>query len=69
MNEPAASLKISVSLHATHGAGDVVLVGARSIDVQVLGPNGEPAADADVLVRDKEATRRFGAQVQDRRIR
>jgi len=56
VNEPAASLKVSMSPQPTHGAGDVVLVGAPIIDVRVLGPNGEPVANADVLVRDREAS-------------
>jgi len=56
VREPATDLAVSMSPQPAHGAGDVVLVGADTVDVRVMGPNGEPAANAEILVRDREAT-------------
>jgi hypothetical protein len=40
----------------THGYGDIVTVGKRTRDIQVLQASGQPAVAAEVLVRDREAT-------------
>ncbi len=40
----------------THGHGDIVVVGSTWAELQVLRPDGEPASDAELLVRDRMAT-------------
>src|SRR5271156_4017440 len=48
---------VTVQFLATHGYGDVVTVGPKSwTHLQVVRPDGKPAARADVLVRDRDAT-------------
>lgn len=49
-------VRLTVEQEPTHGAGDVVTVGASTADLQVLKPDGTPASGADMLVRDKDAT-------------
>jgi hypothetical protein len=40
----------------THGYGDIVVVGTTWLDLQILRPDGLPASDAELLVRDRDAT-------------
>lgn len=40
----------------THGNGDVVTIGDRSTDLQVIGADGQPAPGATILVRDDKDT-------------
>src|SRR5258708_22598753 len=40
----------------THGNGDVVLTGAQHELLRFIGPDGQPAAGASILCRDREAT-------------
>jgi hypothetical protein len=47
---------LRMSPKTTHGSGDIVTIGAPTRYVQVLRSNGQPAAQAEVLVRDEEAT-------------
>lgn len=47
---------LAVEPMPTHGNGDIVLVGATTMSLQVLNPDGKPAAGAAVLARDRNAT-------------
>jgi hypothetical protein len=47
---------LRVKVMPTHGYGDIVVVGTTSVDFQVLRPDGLPASDAELLVRDRDAT-------------
>ncbi len=48
---------VTVQFLGTHGYGDVITVGPKSwTHLQVVRPDGKPAAGAGVLVRDRDAT-------------
>ena len=47
---------VTVQFLATHGYGDVVTVPKSWTHLQVVRPDGKPAAAANVLVRDHDAT-------------
>jgi hypothetical protein len=47
---------MTVQFLATHGYGDVVTVPQSWTHLQVVRPDGKPAAGADVHVRDRDAT-------------
>jgi len=49
-------LQLTVRPRGTHGFGDVVTVGGSKANLQILGSDGKPAAGAEILVRDEEAT-------------
>ncbi len=50
------NIVVTVQFLATHGSGDVVTVPKTWTQVQVVRPDGKPAAGADVHVRDRDAT-------------
>jgi hypothetical protein len=54
----SASLELVIRLKPvpTHGYGDTVVVGTSWVDLQILRADGQAAADAKLLVRDKDAT-------------
>jgi hypothetical protein len=47
---------LTVDSVPTHGDGDIVLVGAAHVDLNVVNPDGSPAVGAAILARDREAT-------------
>jgi hypothetical protein len=49
-------LVLRLKVMPTHGYGDIVVVGTTWVDLQVLRPDGRPASDAELLVRDRDAT-------------
>lgn len=40
----------------SHGYGDIVTLGTPRVQLQVIGPDGQPAKGALVLIRDRDAT-------------
>jgi|ERR1035438_2876614 hypothetical protein len=40
----------------THGYGDIVVMGTTWAELQVLQPDGQPASNANLFVRDSKAT-------------
>jgi hypothetical protein len=54
----AAPMEVALRIKGmpTHGYGDITVVGAPWVDMQVLRPDGQPASSAEVLVRDRDAT-------------
>jgi len=49
-------LALRIDPMPTHGYGDIIGVGTIRVDLQVLRPDGLPASDAELLVRDRDAT-------------
>jgi hypothetical protein len=56
VNDTPVRLVLRVDAMPTHGNGDIVTLGATHTFLRVLDPDGHPAVDAQVLVRDKSAT-------------
>jgi hypothetical protein len=52
----AAEVVVKVQLMPTHGYGDIVTVGTTRVQLQVIGPDGQPATGAHILIRDRDAT-------------
>jgi hypothetical protein len=46
---------VKVQPMATHGYGDIDTVPTTRAQLQVIGPDGEPASGARILVRDRDA--------------
>lgn len=40
----------------THGYGDIVTVGTTRVELKLIGPDGQPANGARILIRDRDAT-------------
>jgi hypothetical protein len=57
-NVTSAPVELVVRLKPmpTHGYGDVVVLGTTWVDLQILRPDGQPASDARLLARDRDAT-------------
>jgi hypothetical protein len=49
-------MALRVAPMPTHGYGDIVVVGTTWAELQVLQPDGQPAPNANVFVRDRKAT-------------
>jgi hypothetical protein len=56
MARVAKKLTVSMTVMGTHGYGDIVPIGIKKAPLLVLRWNGEPAAKALVLARDRDAT-------------
>jgi hypothetical protein len=56
MKSTPLELVLRIQPTPTHGYGDIVVIGTTWVDVQILGPDGLPASDAELLVRDRDAT-------------
>ena len=56
VNEKPVQFTIVVRPKPTAGYGDVVTVGTKKQALKVLRSDGQPAASAEVYVRDREAT-------------
>jgi hypothetical protein len=40
----------------SHGYGDIWTIGTPRVQLQVIGPDGQPAKGAHILIRDRDAT-------------
>jgi hypothetical protein len=49
-------MSLRLKLKPTHGYGDIVVVGTAWVELQVLRHDGQPASNAELLVRDREDT-------------
>jgi hypothetical protein len=47
---------LPVKVMPTHGYGDIIVVGAPTLELQIVQSDGHPASFAQVLMRDKVAT-------------
>ena len=47
---------LRIQFMPTHGYGDIVVVGTKWAELKILQPDGEPASNAKLLVRDRMAT-------------
>jgi hypothetical protein len=56
VNDAPVRLVVKLELLSTRGYGDVIPVGARHVQLQVLTSDGHPVAGASILARDEDAT-------------
>jgi hypothetical protein len=56
VGQKSTEVIVRVQAKSTHGYGDIITVGTRRVQLQVIGPDGQPASGASVLVRDRDAT-------------
>jgi hypothetical protein len=56
VGQQSAEVVVRVEAMWTHGYGDIVTVGTAHTLLQVIGPDGQPASGASILVRDRDAT-------------
>ena len=56
VREEPIRLVLKVEPRPTHGNGDITTIGTQKLSLRVLQPDGRSAANALVLVRDKDAT-------------
>lgn len=52
----ASDIIVRVQPMPTHGYGDVVTLGTTRAHLRVIGPSGQPASGAFILIRDRDAT-------------
>ena len=56
VEDKSFELTLTVTPQPTHGFGDVVPLVNATVEVQIVASDGIPASDAEVFVRDKDAT-------------
>lgn len=56
VGQQPTNLIIKVQAQPTRGYGDVVTLGTTQRHFQVIGPDGQPASGARILIRDRDAT-------------
>jgi hypothetical protein len=56
VSQQSTQVIVRVEPTPTHGYGDIVTIGTTSVQLQVIGPDGEPANGARILIRDGDAT-------------
>jgi len=56
VGQRASEISVIVQPMATHGYGDIVNLGTARAQLRVIGPSGESAKGAQILIRDRDAT-------------
>lgn len=56
VGQPSTEVVVRVQAMPTHGYGDIVTVGTPRVQLKVIGPDGQPANGALILIRDRNAT-------------
>jgi hypothetical protein len=56
VGQRATEIVVMVQPMALHGYGDIIVIGIAHAQLRVIGPSGEPASGAQILIRDRDAT-------------
>jgi hypothetical protein len=56
VGKQSTDIVVKVQGMPSHGYGDIVTLGTPRVQLQVIGPDGQPANGARILIRDRDAT-------------